>query len=60
MNWTLEVIVVPVSDLDRAKSFYADQLGFHVDHDTKVNEKTRVIQLTPRGRVARWLLAKEL
>ena len=49
MNWTLEVVVVPVSDLDRAKSFYADQLGFHVDHDTKVNETTRVIQLTPPG-----------
>ena len=49
MNWTLEVVVVPVSALDRAKSFYADQLGFHVDHDTEVNEATRVIQLTPPG-----------
>ena len=49
MNWTLEVVVVPVSDLDRAKAFYADRLGFKVDHDTKVNENTRVIQLTPRG-----------
>ncbi len=49
MNWTLEVVVVPVSDSDRAKAFYADQLGFNVDHDTKVNENTRVIQLTPRG-----------
>lgn len=49
MNWTLEVIVVPVSDLERAKRFYAEQLGFKVDHDTKVNGTTRVIQLTPRG-----------
>ena len=49
MNWTLEVIVVPVSDVDRAKTFYAEQLGFSVDHDTKVNESTRVIQLTPPG-----------
>ena len=49
MNWTLEVIVVPVSDIDRAKTFYAEKLGFGVDHDTQVNESTRVIQLTPRG-----------
>ena len=49
MNWTLEVIVVPVADVDRAKTFYSDQLGFNIDHDTKVNEDTRVIQLTPPG-----------
>ena len=49
MNWTLEVVVVPVSDLDRAKAFYADQLGFNVDHDTRVSDEVRVIQLTPRG-----------
>ncbi len=49
MNWTLEVIVVPVTDLDRAKSFYADQLGFAVDHDTRVSDSVRVIQLTPPG-----------
>lgn len=48
MNWTLEVVIVPVSDIDRAKSFYADQLGFHVDHDTVVPEG-RVVQLTPPG-----------
>ena len=35
MNWTLEVVVVPVSDVDRAKAFYAERLGFNVDHDTK-------------------------
>ena len=49
MNWTLEVVVIPVSDLDRAKAFYADQLGFNVDHDTKISDDVRIIQLTPPG-----------
>jgi catechol 2,3-dioxygenase-like lactoylglutathione lyase family enzyme len=49
MNWTLEVVVVPVSDVDRAKAFYADRLGFNVDHDTKVSEGNRIVQLTPPG-----------
>ncbi len=49
MNWTLEVVVVPVSDLDRAKRFYAEQLGFAVDHDTAIGDGMRVIQLTPPG-----------
>lgn len=49
MNWTLEVVVVPVSDVDRAKAFYADRVGFNVDHDTKINEETRIVQLTPPG-----------
>jgi catechol 2,3-dioxygenase-like lactoylglutathione lyase family enzyme len=49
MNWTLEVVVVPVSDVDRAKAFYADRLGFNVDHDTKIGEGRRVVQLTPPG-----------
>lgn len=49
MDWTLEVIVVPVADLDRAKHFYSEQLGFKVDHDTTFNEDTRVLQLTPPG-----------
>ena len=49
MNWTLEVIVVPVSDIDRAKAFYAEKLGFKVDHDTKVSEGVRIVQLTPPG-----------
>ena len=49
MNWTLEVVVVPVSDLDRAKAFYADQLGFNVDHDTKISDDVRIIQFTPPG-----------
>jgi catechol 2,3-dioxygenase-like lactoylglutathione lyase family enzyme len=49
VNWTLEVVIVPVTDVDRAKSFYADQLGFIVDHDTKVNDEMRFVQLTPPG-----------
>ena len=49
MNWTLEVVVVPVSDLDRAKTFYAEQLGFNVDHDTVIDDQNRVVQLTPPG-----------
>ena len=49
MNWTLEVVVVPVSDVDRAKAFYADQLGFAVDHDTTVSQGNRIVQLTPPG-----------
>jgi catechol 2,3-dioxygenase-like lactoylglutathione lyase family enzyme len=49
MNWTLEVVVVPVADIDRAKSFYAEQLGFDVDHDTRISEDLRIVQLTPRG-----------
>ena len=49
MNWTLEVVVVPVSDVDRAKAFYADQVGFVVDHDTKGSNGVRFVQLTPPG-----------
>ncbi|MBM0279964.1 VOC family protein [Micromonospora tarensis] len=49
MNWTLEVVIVPVSDLDRAKTFYADQLGFTVDHDTVISDDARLVQLTPPG-----------
>jgi catechol 2,3-dioxygenase-like lactoylglutathione lyase family enzyme len=49
MNWTLEVVVVPVSDVDRAKRFYAEQLGFNVDHDTVASDTFRIVQLTPPG-----------
>jgi predicted enzyme related to lactoylglutathione lyase len=48
MDWTLEVVVVPVGDIDRAIAFYRDQVGFDLDHDTKT-EEFRVAQLTPRG-----------
>jgi catechol 2,3-dioxygenase-like lactoylglutathione lyase family enzyme len=49
MNWTLEVVVVPVSDVDRAKAFYAEQLGFNLDHDVEPIEGKRIVQLTPPG-----------
>jgi catechol 2,3-dioxygenase-like lactoylglutathione lyase family enzyme len=58
MNWTLEVVVVPVSDVDRAKAFYADQLGFNVDHDTVISDATRVVQLTPPGSGCSVVIAK--
>ena len=48
MDWTLEVVIVPVSDIDRAVAFYRDQVGFHLDHDT-TNEHMHVVQLTPQG-----------
>jgi catechol 2,3-dioxygenase-like lactoylglutathione lyase family enzyme len=49
MNWTLEVVVVPVADVDRAKEFYSEQMGFNVDHDSEFSEDMRVVQLTPPG-----------
>lgn len=49
MNWTLEVVQVPVSDVERAKTFYAEKLGFNVDHDTNLGETVRFVQLTPPG-----------
>jgi catechol 2,3-dioxygenase-like lactoylglutathione lyase family enzyme len=49
VNWTLEVVVVPVAEVDRAKAFYAEQLGFVVDHDTTISEDVRIVQLTPPG-----------
>jgi catechol 2,3-dioxygenase-like lactoylglutathione lyase family enzyme len=49
MNWTLEVLCVPVVDVDRAKSFYVDKVGFHLDHDTAMGEEFRAVQLTPPG-----------
>jgi catechol 2,3-dioxygenase-like lactoylglutathione lyase family enzyme len=49
MKWVLEVVVVPVADIDRAKAFYAEQVGFELDHDTRVGPGQRVVQLTPPG-----------
>lgn len=48
MDWTLEVVILPVSDIDRSVAFYRDQVGFDLDHDT-VTEHMHVVQLTPRG-----------
>jgi catechol 2,3-dioxygenase-like lactoylglutathione lyase family enzyme len=49
VDWKLELIVVSVSDVDRAKAFYTEQLGFHADHDHTVSDKIRFVQLTPPG-----------
>jgi catechol 2,3-dioxygenase-like lactoylglutathione lyase family enzyme len=49
VDYKLEVVVVPVSDVDRAKAFYSERMGFHVDHDSHPAEGVRVVQLTPRG-----------
>jgi catechol 2,3-dioxygenase-like lactoylglutathione lyase family enzyme len=49
LNWTLEVVIVPVSDVDRAKEFYTEKLGFHVDHDARGPEGYGPVQLTPPG-----------
>ncbi len=49
MDWKLELIGVPVSDVDRAKAFYTEQVGFNADYDHQVDENLRFVQLTPRG-----------
>lgn len=49
MDWKLELVFVPVTDVDRAKTFYVDQVGFHADHDQQVNDALRFVQLTPPG-----------
>ena len=49
MQMKLEVVNVPVSDVDRAKAFYTEQIGFNADHDHQVNDELRFVQLTPPG-----------
>jgi catechol 2,3-dioxygenase-like lactoylglutathione lyase family enzyme len=49
MEWKLELVVVPVSDVERAKRFYSEQVGFVVDHDTRVDDDMHIVQLTPPG-----------
>ncbi len=49
MDWKLELVAVPVSDVDRAKAFYTDQVGFVADHDHRVSDDVRFVQLTPPG-----------
>jgi predicted enzyme related to lactoylglutathione lyase len=49
MDWKLELVAIPVSDVDRAKSFYAEKVGFHADHDQQVSDGLRFVQLTPPG-----------
>jgi catechol 2,3-dioxygenase-like lactoylglutathione lyase family enzyme len=49
VDWKLELVPIPVSDVDRAKSFYTEKVGFKADHDHRFGEKFRVVQLTPPG-----------
>jgi catechol 2,3-dioxygenase-like lactoylglutathione lyase family enzyme len=49
MDWKLELVAVPVSDIDRAKAFYTEKAGFHADHDHTVSDEIRFVQLTPPG-----------
>ena len=49
MDWKLELVAVPVSDVDRAKAFYVEKAGFNPDHDQRVSEDMRFVQLTPPG-----------
>ena len=49
MDWKLELVAVPVSDVDRAKAFYTEQVGFNADHDHQVSDEMRFVQLTPPG-----------
>ena len=49
MDWKIELVAIPVTDVDRAKAFYTDQVGFNADHDYQVSETLRFVQLTPPG-----------
>jgi catechol 2,3-dioxygenase-like lactoylglutathione lyase family enzyme len=49
MDLKLELVAIPVSDVDRAKAFYVDQVGFNADHDHKISDELRFVQLTPPG-----------
>ncbi|WP_456819502.1 VOC family protein [Cellulomonas sp. URHB0016] len=60
MEFRLELVFVPVSDVDRAKAFYADQVGFHVDHDQTVSEDLRFVQLTAPGSACSIAIGKGL
>ena len=58
MDWKLELVAIPVSDVDRAKAFYADKVGFNADHDHRVSDEIRFVQLTPPGSACSIVLGK--
>ena len=60
MEWKLELITVPVSDVDRAKAFYTEQVGFDADHDHEVGDDLRFVQLTPPGSACSIAIGKGL
>jgi predicted enzyme related to lactoylglutathione lyase len=58
VDWKIELISVPVTDIDRAKAFYVDQAGFNADHDHRVSDDLRFVQLTPPGSACSIVLDK--
>jgi predicted enzyme related to lactoylglutathione lyase len=60
MDWKLELVPIPVSDVDRAKAFYTEKAGFNADHDHTVSEEIRFVQLTPPGSACSISLGKGL
>jgi catechol 2,3-dioxygenase-like lactoylglutathione lyase family enzyme len=60
VDWKIEVVPVPVTDVDRAKAFYTEKAGFHADHDHVVNDDLRFVQLTPPGSACSIVLGKGL
>ena len=60
MDYKLELVTIPVTDVDRAKAFYVDQAGFNADHDHTVSDEIRFVQLTPPGSACSIALGKGL
>jgi predicted enzyme related to lactoylglutathione lyase len=60
MDWKLELVMVPVSDVDEAKAFYVDKVGFNADHDHEVSDAIRFVQLTPPGSACSIAIGKGL
>jgi predicted enzyme related to lactoylglutathione lyase len=60
MDWKLELVAIPVSDVDRAKAFYTEKAGFNADHDRTVSDEVRFVQLTPPGSACSIALGKGL
>jgi len=58
MDWKLELVAIPVSDVDRAKAFYTEKAGFVADHDHRVSDEIRFVQLTPPGSACSIALGK--
>ncbi len=58
MDWKLELVAIPVSDVDRAKEFYVEKAGFNADHDHTVSDEIRFVQLTPPGSACSIALGK--
>jgi catechol 2,3-dioxygenase-like lactoylglutathione lyase family enzyme len=60
MDWKIELVAVPVSDVDKAKAFYTEQVGFHADYDHEVSDEIRFVQLTPPGSACSIAIGKGL